>query len=307
MENNKIIFIGTPQFGADVFEGLVKNNYKPILVITSPDKPVGRKQILTPSEVKIVAQKYNIPIIQPQKISGQNLKNLKPDLIILSAYGQILSKNILDIPKYGAFNVHPSLLPKYRGPSPIQTTILNGDKETGITIYLMDEKIDHGPIISSIQFPIPSKITYKELSRKLAEQGVKLLIEIIPKWVKGEIKASPQDESKASYTKIIKREDGKIDWQKSAQEIEQQIRAFHLWPGSFTFWNNKRLKILESDVVQLSENYPIGKTLSSENKLCVQCGKDFLIIKKLHFGGKKPMSSEDFLRGNPEFIGAILK
>jgi len=292
----KIIFIGTPKFGAIILEGLVKNIYKPVLVITAPDKPAGRKQILTPPEVKLVAQKYNIPIAQPSKIEDlkSEIKNLRPDLIILSAYNQILPKEILEIPKYDSLNTHPSLLPKYRGPSPIQTAILNGDKETGITIYLMDEKIDQGPIISNIQYPISKKIFYQDLEKELAELGVKLLIKTIPKWIKGEIKSKPQDESKASFTKIIKKEDGKIDWQKSAEEIERQIRAFYSWPGSFTFFkkNNKilRVKILEADVLKTEDL----------KQLCIKCGKDYLTIKKLQPEGKKPITAEEFKRGYHE-------
>ncbi|HUS49951.1 MAG TPA: methionyl-tRNA formyltransferase [Candidatus Paceibacterota bacterium] len=306
----KIIFIGTPQFGAIILEGLARNNYKPVLVITAPDKPVGRKQILTPSEVKKLARKYNIPIIQPQKIENCELEieNLRPDLIISASYGQIIPKEILKIPKYGSLNVHPSLLPKYRGPSPIQQAILNGDKKTGITIYLMDEKIDHGPIISDLQFPISKKFNYQELKKELAELGLKLLLKTIPKWTNDEIKSKPQDESKASYTKIIKKEDGKIDWSKSADEIERQIRAFYPWPGTFTFWNKKRLKILEADVSKPSDNknYSLGETFFSDKKLLVSCGRNFLIIKKLQLEGKRTTNAEEFLKGHSDFIGAIL-
>ena len=293
-EKLKIIFLGTPKFGAIILEELVKNNYKPVLVITTPDKPVGRKQILTPPPVKLVAQKYNIPVSQPEIIANlkSEILNLKSDLIVVAAYGQIIPKDILKTPRYGCLNIHPSLLPKYRGPSPIQATILNNDQQTGVTIILMDEKIDHGPILANSKFQIPnSKITYQELNRKLANLGVKLLIKTIPKWIKGKIKPKIQNELKASYTKILKREDGKIDWSKPAKEIERQIRAFHPWPGSFTFCKrgNKtfRVKILEADVSK-TEN-PQG--------LSVKCGRDYLVIKKLQPEGKKPMTAEEFLRG----------
>lgn len=283
----KIIFLGTPEFGAIILEGLVKNNYKPVLVITSPDKPVGRKQILTPSAVKIVAQKYNLPLAyQPEET-----KKIKPDLIVCAAYGQILSKEVLEIPKYGCLNVHPSLLPKYRGPSPIQTAILNNDKETGVTIFLMDEKIDHGKIVASSKYQIANNVYYQKLEKELAELAIKLLIETIPKWVNNEITPQPQDDSKATYTKTLKKGDGRIDWKKSAEEIERQIRAFSLWPGSFTFWQGKRIKILEAEAVKT----PL------ENKLAIKCGKGYLIIKKLQPEGKKPMSSDDFLRGHHDF------
>ncbi len=253
----KIIFLGTGEFGTTILQGLIENGYKPILL-------------------------YDF----------EKIEELKPDLVIVASYGKIIPKKILEIPKYGALNVHPSLLPKYRGPSPIQTTIINGDKKTGVTIILMDEKIDHGPILAQQEWKIPNsndqipnksqipmtKITYEELNKKLAELGVKLLIEIIPKWINGEIKAKPQDDSKATYTKILKRENGKIDWSKPDREIERQIRAFNPWPGTFTFIKHKnktlRIKVLEANL---------------KNKK--------LIIKKLQPEGKKPMTFEEFKRG----------
>ena len=292
----KIIFLGTPEFGATILEGLIKNNYKPVLVITAPDKPVGRKQILTPPPIKIAAEKNKISVLQPIKVLSikRRLVSLKPDLIICAAYGKIISKEILEIPKYGCLNVHPSLLPKYRGASPVQETILNGDKETGVTIILMDEKMDHGKIVSSSKYQVASNIYYKELEKELAELGSNLLVETISKWINGEIEAKTQDESKATYTKIIKKEDGKIDWSEPAERIEKQIRAFYPWPGSFTFWqkNDKtfRVKFLKADV---SKN-------KISSKLCFKCGKDYLIIKKLQPEGKKIMAAEDFLRGYPD-------
>jgi len=312
----KIIFIGTPKFGAIILEELIKNGYKPVLIITAPDKPVGRKQIITLPPVKLVTEKYNIPLEQPEKIENCKLKivNCKPDLIVVAAYGQILPKGILNIPKYGCLNVHPSLLPKYRGPSPIQTTILNGDKESGVSIFLVTEKMDRGPIIAASKFKIQnSKITSGELLKELAEKGAELLLKTIPKWIKGKIKPKAQDESKASYTKILKKEDGKIDWQKSAEEIERQVRAFEDWPGSYFLWEKgekfQRIEVLRARVLKtIDTNYALGKTLvAPQNDLCIQTGKGFLIVEKLQLEGKREMVSEDFLRGHPDFIGTILK
>jgi methionyl-tRNA formyltransferase len=278
----KIIFVGTPEFGAIILDKLIQNNLKPVLVITAPDKPVGRKQVITPPPVKVIAQKYNLPISQPQKIGHamSKLRDIEPGLIIVAAYSQIIPKNILDIPKFGCLNVHPSLLPKYRGPSPIQAAILNGDKETGVTIILMDEKMDHGPILAQrkLEFPI-SNFQFPKLHDELANLGAQLLIETIPKWIKEEIKPKPQNESKATYTKILKKEDGKIDWQKSAEEIERQVRALNPWPGTHTIYKGKILKILKAEII-----------------------KGRLVIKEVQLEGKKPMSFEDFLRGHPDFI-----
>lgn len=310
----KIIFVGTPKFGADILEGLIKN-YKPVLVITEPNKPTGRKQILTPPPVKVLAEKHNISVLQPEKIRNLELeiRNLSPDIIITASYGQILPKEILNIPKYGCLNIHPSLLPKYRGSSPIQTAILNGDKETGISIILMNEKIDAGPIVASSKYTPLSNMNHKELEEELAEAGLGLLLKTIPKWINGGIKPMPQDESKATYTTTLTREDGKIDWSKSADKIERQIRAFYPWPGAFTFWEKDgkllRIKILKAKVAEIQESkLDTGQALvSPSNKITVRCQKKFLEIWELQPEGKNPMASEDFLRGNPEFIGTILK
>lgn len=322
--NLKIIFLGTPEFGAIILEKLVENRYKPILAITAPDKPVGRKQILTPPPVKLLAQKYKIPILQPNKIldSKSEIQNSKPDLIIVAAYGQILPKEILDIPKRGCLNVHPSLLPKYRGPSPIQYAILNGDKKTGVTIVLMDEKVDRGPILNQRTLEIEAEETSTTLHLKLANLGAGLLMETIPKWMQEMIKPYPQDDAQATYTKILTREDGRINWKKTAQNLEHEIRAFSYWPGSFTSWQKRdgtmvRIKILKARVFKSIGGiaYPIGKTLVvPQNEIGVQCrkgflgkGGDFLVIEKLQLEGKKEIGSEEFLRGYPAFIGTTFK
>jgi len=312
----KIVFMGTPQFGAIILKGLIRQDYKPILVITAPDKPVGRKHLITPSPVKITAQEHAIPYLQPLKISActKEIEDAKPDIIIVAAYGQILPDNILKIPRSGCLNVHPSLLPKYRGPSPIQTAILQGEKETGVTIFLIDERIDHGKILSRIRYQVSNTETYESLSTELAHLGVKLLTETIPSWVGRETIPQLQDEAKATYTKIITKGDGSIDWHKSATEIERQIRAFSRWPGSFTRWKKNtheiQVKIMKTHTDQ-SKNLndePVGKTfLSPTSELGVRCGKGVLVIEQLQLEGKKPLPAEEFLRGHPDFIDTTLK
>jgi len=313
----KIVFIGTSEFGAIILEGLINLKFKPTLVITIPDKPVGRQQILTPPPVKVVAEKYSIPVLQPEKIENckSEIENLKPELIIVAAYGQILPKDILDIPKYGTLGIHPSLLPKYRGPSPIQYAILNGEKETGVTIILMDEKIDHGPIIAQCSAKIEEKETAKSLHDKLANLAISLLLNTILKLQQGLIIPKSQNEREAIFTKILVKSDGKINWRKTAQDLEREIRAFNMWPGSFTFWEKDdkilRIKVLKADVYSKPGhllNYPVGKTLIlSKNEIGVQCGKDILIIEKLQLEGKKETLTTDFIKGHPDFIGTILK
>ncbi|MDD5145358.1 MAG: methionyl-tRNA formyltransferase [Candidatus Pacebacteria bacterium] len=313
----KIVFIGTPEFGAVILEELAKTDYRPALVITETDKPKGRKQIITPPPVKIVAEKYGISVLQPEKIINckNEIEKLRPDLIIVAAYGQILPKEILEIPKYRSINVHPSLLPKYRGPSPVQNAILNGDKETGATIMLMDEKMDHGPILTQKKVPIEINENAIQLHEKLAKIGAKLLINTIPSWVTGAIKQIIQDEKMATYTKIIKKEDGKIDWKKPAKEIDRQIRAFDDWPGSYTFFKNGdnliRLKIIKAGVLAQTQHGPFGvpgKTFMATNEeIAVQTGKDYLIIKELQPEGKRKKAAKEFLKGHTKFIGIIFE
>ncbi len=213
---------------------------------------------------------------------------------------------MLDIPKYGCINIHPSLLPKYRGASPIQCQILNGEKETGTTIMLMDGKMDHGKIIAQRKFEIGERKTnFKELSEKLSELSLSLLVETIPNWTGGKIKAISQDESKATYTKILKKEDGKIDWEKPADEIERKIRALNPWPGTFAFFESKILKILEADILNKKEKP--GKVFLDEKKqMAVGCGNESLVVFKIQLEGKRPASGKEFLNGYPSIIGAVL-
>ena len=293
MKKLKIIFMGTPDFAAPALKQLVSNNYEISAVITAPDKPIGRKQEVTPPPIKKLALQYKIPVLQPEKILNSSwpkpdlksqILNLNPDLIVVSAYGKIIPKEILDIPQYGSLNIHPSLLPKYRGPSPIQFAILNGEKITGATIMLMDEKMDHGPILAQEKIEIPSDETSQTLHDKLAQLGADLLIKTIPQYVQGEIKPKPQDEKNASYTKILTREDGKIDWRKSAESIERQIRAFTPWPGAWTI-DGKRLKILKAKVVDKKD----GLTFKTK--------RGYLLLEMVQPEGKKTMSGEEFIRG----------
>ena len=210
----KIVFLGTPEFAATILEELVRKDWGISVVVTEKDKPVGRRQILTPPPVKKVAIKYNLVVKQPEKILNlkSQILNLKPNLLVTAAYGQILPKEILEIPKYGSLCIHPSLLPKYRGPSPIQFAILNGEKETGVTIFKMDEKIDHGAILANLKLKIENlKLNSQELSKKLSNLASSLLLETLPLYLDGKIKPKPQNHKKATYTKMIKKEDGFVE------------------------------------------------------------------------------------------------
>ena len=287
MNNSRIIFIGTSSFAVPILEKLIEHKYQILAIITGLDKPSGRKKELTLSPVKQTGLKHKLSILQPKRISDlyDKISQLKPDLIITASYGQIIDKKILDIPHYGSVNLHPSLLPKYRGPSPIQTAILNGDQKTGISIMLMDEKMDHGPIISQKEIKISSNDTYQSLDKKLSLESASFLIKILPQYIKEQIKPQTQDESQASYSKMLTRQDGKIDWEKTTEAIERKVRAFYPWPGTWTDLNGKRIKILKA------------KAISKKQEASLPTGDGFLTLELVQPEGKKPMTGQEFFRG----------
>lgn len=312
----KVIFIGTPEFALPTFSSLVKDDFFDIkAVITQPDKKIGRKQILAPPPIKTEANKYKIPVHQPQKIQDTRSMIQNIDLIIVMAYGQILPKKILDAPKYGCLNVHASLLPRYRGSACLSVPILAGDEFTGITVMLMDESLDTGPILTQNKIKINPEETTAGLHDKLSKLSAQILPKVIKDYIQGKIKPVPQDNAKATYVRELKKEDGKINWQKPAVEIERMVRALNPWPGVFGELGIRNyesgesiIKFLEVEHKILKINkYKVGELFLDNGKLAVQCGQGALVIKKLQLAGKKPMSADDFLRGHKEFIGQILK
>jgi methionyl-tRNA formyltransferase len=313
MENSmKLVFFGTRELGAVVLESLLKGGYFPSLVVTREDKPAGRKQELLFSPVKIVAQQHNLPLAQPESAAElllhQEIK--EAEFFVLAAYGNILPKELVDLPPKGVLNVHPSLLPKYRGPSPERYALLNGEEKTGVTVMLMDEQIDHGPILAQEEFVIPKDMKHEELHRALGEIGGELLVKTIPQWLQGKIVLKEQDHSKATFSKKIAKEDGKIDWSKEALYIARQIRAFYPWPGTYTFWKGKMLKILQAKAREASRDHDPGFVASVipwHEGFAVVSGKGVLAVEQLQMEGKKPVSARDFLLGHKEFLGTILR
>ncbi|MBZ1348806.1 MAG: methionyl-tRNA formyltransferase [Candidatus Liptonbacteria bacterium] len=299
MKNLKYIFFGTPEFAAVILEELIKAGFIPSAIICNPDKPVGRKKIITPPLTKILAEKYDIDILQPEILINHKLDiiNYKPDFFVVAAYSKILPKEILDIPKLGAIGVHPSLLPKHRGSSPIQAAILNGDEQTGLTLYLMDEKMDHGPILikQKLEFSInKNNFKFLILSQKLAKLGADLLIKILPDFVLGKITPLPQDESQATYTKKFFIQDAYIEptdlekaqgstnslqeIQRLAVEIDRKIRALNPEPGiwTHTYKNTKLYEITKTE-----------KRIKILEAILTLDGK--LKLKKIQIEGKKPI------------------
>lgn len=317
----KIIFWGTSEFAIPALTALLNAEYSIAAIITAPDKPAGRKQILTPPPVKAWVMRHEawstIPLLQPEKLSdtqtAYHITNIKPDIFIVAAYGKIIPADILAIPKYGALNIHPSILPRWRGPSPIQYAILNGDTETGATIMQIDTKIDHGPIVANTKCKMPNtdQPTYTELHNMLAKLGAELLVETLPKYLAGEIMPMPQNESQTTYSKILKKEDGHIDWSRPAKEIERMVRALNPWPGAYAFWqrNEKKLKIdiLKAQMAKNEEQKVKTGTVILENrKLLVQTGNGLLEIIELQLESKKPTNAQSFLNGYPDIIEQVL-
>lgn len=277
----KYVFFGTPRFAAIILKKLIETGLAPTALVCNPDELVGRKKILTAPPTKIVAQANKIPVLQPKKLSEIKieLKNIGADVFIVAAYNKIISEDVINIPKFKTIGVHPSLLPKYRGPSPIQTAILNGDKETGVGLFLIDKEIDHGSILASAKCKISEKDNYETLEKKLAELGTKLLTENLPEYLSGKIKPVEQKHEKASFTKKFSTEDGKVDLEKDPPElIFNKTRALNPDPGVFTIIKTrsgeKRVKLLEAELKD-------GK----------------LELFRVQPEGKKPMSYKDFQNG----------
>ena len=306
--STKIVFFGTSEFAVPALEALKNAGYEIAAVITNPDEPTGRKKIPTPPPVKVAAQKLGLKVFQFQKLEIGNWKLEIPDadVGVIAAYGKIIPVEIINLPRLGIVNIHPSLLPKYRGPTPIQTTILNGEKETGVTIIKIDEEVDHGDIISNFQFPISNEDNYKIIEAKSAKVGADLLIKILPDFLASKIEPQPQDHLRATFTKKFTREDARINWTKTAEEIDSQIRALNPEPGVWTTWNGKTLKILEAEAID-GRGGQNGRVSQEEKKILVGTGGGSIILKIVQLEGKRATSAEDFARGNGNFVGAVLE
>jgi methionyl-tRNA formyltransferase len=298
-----IVFMGTPDFSVPILEAL-HENYNVVLVVTQPDKEVGRKKKLTPPPVKLMAEKLNIPVFQPRKIKKEytTILEVNPDLIVTAAYGQIIPKIVLDYPTYGCINVHASLLPKLRGGAPIQRAIMRQHKETGVTIMYMSEKMDEGDIISQKSIPITKTDTSGSMFSKLSILGRDVLLETLPKIINGTNKRIPQNHNLATYAYNLKREEEKLNWNMTCNEIDAHIRALSPSPNCYTFIEGKRLKILQNkicDSIELSNHNATPGTILEIQKdaFKVATKNGFIWITKVQLEGKKPQTVEVFLQG----------
>lgn len=310
-DKKRIIFMGTPEFACPGLKALINEpDFEIIGVYTQADKAVGRKQEITRPPIKILALENNIPVFQPEKIrtETENIKSLKPDLIVVIAYGKIIPQSILDIPTHGCINVHASLLPKYRGAACLNAPIINGDSKTGVTIMKMEAGLDTGPIIRQIEMELKGKETLSDVHDKLSELGAGILVETLKSWMKGELEAKKQNDDEATYISTLKKEDGKLEFVKSAQELERMIRGLNPWPGTYCSYKSQALKILKAKIENNEDKKAnIGEVYLNNGNLAIQCGQNSLLILELQLPGKKAMNAKEFLNGNKDIIGQILE
>ena len=308
--SSRIIFMGTPDFAAPALTELHKA-YNVVMVVTQPDRKSGRGRKLTASPVKKFAQAANLPVFQPNTLKDPQavsfLQDLKPDLIVVAAFGQILRRNVLDMPRQGCINIHASLLPRWRGASPVTAAILAGDAETGITLMQMDPGLDTGPIIRQRAMPITPQHTGQSLTAELSFMGADLLIETLPDWLDGKITPQPQDDALATLARRIKKEQGLLNWRQSALQIDRQVRAFFPWPGAFTHWQGKTLKVLSvAAAVDWAEDLPPGRVFKLGKEIAVAASQGAIILQQIQPAGKRPMSAKSFVAGAAKFIGSQL-
>lgn len=303
----RIVFMGTPEFAVPTLKALVESGHTVVGVVTQPDKPRGRGQSLSPPPIKVLAESHGIPVRQPEKIKAPGfldvLKSWNPDCIVVTAFGRILPKSILELPPKGCINVHASLLPAYRGAAPIQWAVMNGETQTGITTMLMDEGMDTGDVLLQEIMTIRPDETAGELSARLAQLGGKLLVDTLRRWEAGTLVPRPQDHAKATYAPMLKKEAGNIDWTQPSQRIANTVRGLSPWPGTYTYWESERLMIWKAQPVPSSGEQQGGEpgavVSMGVNECLVATGGGLLAILELQPANKKRMSIEPFLRGHP--------
>lgn len=310
MRKDRIVFMGTPRFGELVLRALI-GQYPIAAVVTQPDRQAGRGRRMHTSAVKALALQHGLPILQPRKVAEptvvQKLQEMAPDVIVVAAFGQILPSAVLSLAEHGAVNVHASLLPHHRGAAPIPAAILADDEQTGITIMLMDEGIDTGPILSQAALDIDPDDTTASLTEKLGHLGGELLLDALPRWLAGEIAPRQQDGSLATYAGLLRRNDGYIDWTESAEQIARRCRAYDPWPGTSTLWDGRKLKIVRARPLsaELPHHSP-GEVVRLDCEIAVATGQGLLILEEVQLAGKRQLPAGDFVRGQRGFVGSIL-
>ncbi|MBN1401597.1 MAG: methionyl-tRNA formyltransferase [Anaerolineae bacterium] len=308
----RVVFFGTPEFGVPVLEALLAQ-HEVLAVVTQPDRPAGRgRRSLQAPPVKELAQARGVMALQPARLRRDaetlaRLRALGADVFVLAAYGQILRRDVLEIPPHGVIGVHASLLPKYRGAAPVAAAILQGEAETGVTLMLTDEGMDTGAILAQRRLAIAPDDTTETLAAQLADLGAELLIETLPAWLGGEIEPRPQDDARATYAPMLAKEQGRIIWGRCAVEIDRQIRALTPWPGSYTTYAGETFKILRAHpVASVQAHGDAGSVLEVHGTLAVATGAGVLVLEQVQMAGKRAMPAQAFARGRPEFVGSVL-
>ena len=304
--------MGTPEFAVPSLEALI-DTQTVVGVVTQPDRPAGRGRTVRPSPIKVAAEAAGLPIYQPPSLrereAAEPLHAWAPEVIVVAAFGQILRPHVLDLPPCGCLNVHASLLPRWRGASPIQHAILAGDEETGVSLMQMDAGLDTGPVYAQETVPIRPDETAQTLHDRLAELGAQMLRTHLDAILAGELAARPQDEEASTYAPMIKKEDGRIDWTASAVQLERHVRAMTPWPSAFTMWDGTRLKILAARAVEAGE-VPAGEpgqVTGDQESIVVVAGEGGLQLLEVQLSGREAMAAAAFVRGRPEFIGSQLR
>ena len=308
----RLVFMGSPQFAVPPLEHLLAGGHQVAAVYTQPDRPAGRGRGLLASPVKQAAQARGLTLVQPASLKAagvaERLGGFKPDVIVVAAFGQILPKTVLALPKLGCINIHPSLLPRFRGASPVASAILAGDDFAGVSLMVMDEGLDTGPVLARAQLPILAQDTTVSLTDKLSWLGAQLLGEVLVGWSRGEISPQPQNEAGATYCNPIAKEEGEIDWRQPAIDIWRRVRAFNPWPGCYTRWRGKSLKIIEAAPLAEEKVAEAGRVVALDSKsgFGVATGDGVLAVSSVQLEGKRAMPAAEFLRGQRDFIGAVL-
>lgn len=308
----RVIFMGTPDFAVGTLEEIIAAGHEVVLVVSQPDKAVGRSKALKYTPVKACALAHGIEVYQPERVRNEEcieyLRSYEPDIIIVEAFGQLIPKAILDMPRYGCVNVHASLLPKYRGAAPIQWAVINGDPVTGVTTMRMDEGLDTGDMIMKREVALREDETGGSLFERLSEAGAKLCVETMAAIENGTAVYTPQDHEQATHTKKIYKEMGSIDWSRDAQTIECLIRGLDPWPSAYTRLNDRTLKIWKAKVITGDSDMPPGCIVKADREgLLVQTGEGMLLLTEVQLEGKKRMSAEAFLNGCPVEAGTYFK
>jgi methionyl-tRNA formyltransferase len=310
----RVVFMGTPAVAVPVLSAILDAGHEVVGVYTQPDRPAGRERPLRPPEAKVFAVERGISVFQPASLrkdekSRRALEALAPDVIVVAAYGLFLPADLLDLPNLGALNVHPSLLPRYRGPSPVASAILAGEADTGVTIIRLDEGMDSGPVVAQRETAIGADETAGDLTVRLFDMGAALLVENLPSWEAGDIQAIAQDHSQATVTARLARKDGEMEWRRPAVELSRQVRAYDLWPGTSTRWRGKLLKVLAASVSEhevAARTSPGAVVALPDGRVGIGTGAGILEVARVQIEGRRAVTGREFVAGYRDFVGSVV-